>query len=1368
MRKKTALLTLLLVLVLHHLSFARQDQDIIFKNGDRINFIGNSITHSGEFHNFIMLYYATRFPDSKVTFYNSGIWGDNANNFLRRMDEDILRKPADWSVVMAGMNDVNRGLYAPERQNEPDIEVKKQRAIDDYRGYLNQVIQRLLQANTRVILQKPSIYDQTGDLPAPNMYGVNDALQKCTVIIDELAQQYNLKVVDYFSILNNLNQQVQATNPKATLISNDRIHPGTPGNFIMAYQFLKDTGAPRFVSEISIRSGKLQRCKDCTVSNLVTGNDLIEFNHLAKSLPFPVPAEAASALELVPFQQELNAELLKVAALPKGDYALTIDGIFIRNYTSEELNKGVNLALEQNTPQYRQAVQVRAQTMRYRSLQRKLRDIKRLEINYLPASLKQAAFSEVKAHIDNLRTINDPVYAANKSLFDAYLLEKPQEQETEQQVAAVADHIYTINKPVTHAYRISLGAQTDPNENNTHSWEFEEPVVGNKVEGWTIVNYSNASTTDGILRLTGNMTYNHIRYDVPASNAIDPAQSKTAVIRLKNETGNGMARFYWWGSAATAAYIEFPVSANDTEFKEYKIDLSRDSRWSGSISIIRFDVPSPLHATSFGKNVQVDVIKLTTEVLPLPEPEPLEPMPAREPASFGVNLAGAEFGSNIPGVFGTDYTYPNAAELTYFKSKGLGLVRMPFKWERIQPELNGPLDPVELARMRTFLADARARGVWVLLDMHNYGRRRINGVEFIIGNPELPVATVADAWAKLANEFRNDENIWGYGIMNEPHGMLASTPWFNIAQAIITSIRSIDTQTTIVVGGDSWSSAARWPAASDNLKNLQDPSDNLIFEAHVYFDDDASGKYDQTYDGEQANPTIGIARTAPFVRWLRENGLRGFVGEYGVPDDDERWLVALDNMLAYLRDNCINGTYWAAGPWWNTYKLAVEPIGGVDRPQMAILEKYTAAKTQCTNEVEDNPETHIWDFNGAVQNNTIDGWTIVNYSQAASEAGLLNLVVNQTYQHIKYDVPASNVINPNLSKYAVIRLKNETPDTKARFYWWGPVGDNVANFVEFDISSNDTGVKEYTLDLSQNAAWTGKSSIRLIRFDVPAVASAAAQGKQVQVDQVKLLSALPQVFTYSWEFNEPVVNNKAEGWSIVNYTGAFTEEGVLNLTAAQTYNNIRYDVPAMSPIEPKVYKHLTIKLKNDTEETKARFYWWGPVGDNVANFLEFEISSNDTEFKEYTLDLSQIAAWSSKSYARIIRFDVPSPVQEASLGKAVGIDFIQLSSHQQLENPGSVTSNALYSTKHVLEKDQLHIKATTERAIHIAATVSADSKGTVIITDMLGRKLAELPYAFTEGTNALEVPVQRLSSGLYIATFYNANSKMSRKFIVQF
>lgn len=316
----------------------------------------------------------------------------------------------------------------------------------------------------------------------------------------------------------------------------------------------------------------------------------------------------------------------------------------------------------------------------------------------------------------------------------------------------------------------------------------------------------------------------------------------------------------------------------------------------------------------------------------------------RHELPFGVNLAGAEFAHDkIPGVYNKNYIYPTVAELEYFKSKGLTLIRLPFLWERIQHKLNGPLDKAELEKMKSFVSEAQKRKLWVILDMHNYCRRYENGERFLIGSKEVGVPQFADAWAKLAAEFKSYDNIWGYGLMNEPHDLLKSTPWFSIAQAAVSKIRTVDTKTPIIVAGDSWSSAERWPTMSGNLKHLKDPSNNLIFEGHIYFDEDASGAYRNSYEKELATAETGITRAIPFVSWLKENNLKGFIGEYGVPDDDPRWLVTLDKFLHYLKRNGIYGTYWAAGPWWGKYRLAVEPINGKDRPQMKILEKFTQA-----------------------------------------------------------------------------------------------------------------------------------------------------------------------------------------------------------------------------------------------------------------------------------------------------------------------------------------------------------------------------------------------------------------------------------------
>lgn len=315
---------------------------------------------------------------------------------------------------------------------------------------------------------------------------------------------------------------------------------------------------------------------------------------------------------------------------------------------------------------------------------------------------------------------------------------------------------------------------------------------------------------------------------------------------------------------------------------------------------------------------------------------------------FGVNLAGAEFfHKKMEGVgrFNIDYFYPTTSELDYWASKNMNLIRLPFKWERLQHEVEGELNTPELEYIRYLLREADARGMKILLDMHNYGRRKYMGKNRIIGDT-LQASHFAQAWAAIARELKDEPGLYGYGLCNEPHDMLPECPWVEIAQTAIDSIRAIDRRTAIVVAGNTWSSAERWADINQGLESLRDPSDNLIYEAHCYFDSDASGIYRKGYDEEGAYPTIGIDRARPFVNWLKKHGKRGMFGEYGVPADDPRWLECLDLFLNYLAENGVEGTYWAAGARWNKYILGIHPEEDytVDRPQVKIITRYPVTK----------------------------------------------------------------------------------------------------------------------------------------------------------------------------------------------------------------------------------------------------------------------------------------------------------------------------------------------------------------------------------------------------------------------------------------
>ena len=332
-------------------------------------------------------------------------------------------------------------------------------------------------------------------------------------------------------------------------------------------------------------------------------------------------------------------------------------------------------------------------------------------------------------------------------------------------------------------------------------------------------------------------------------------------------------------------------------------------------------------------------------ILPAKAPAPSADvtLPTIEPVQLvGVALSGAAFGPSVlPGKHGTNYIYPAESYYKKYAEQGLKLVRLPFLWERIQPQLDTELDTAQLALLTQSLDFAHKHGVKVVLDMHNYYRYYRQP----IGSETVSIQSFANTWKRIALKVGKHPALSGYGLMNEPN---TKGLWPQAALAAAKEIRKVDRINWIYVAGDRFSSAWHWPQSNTQLIAdpwMRDPQNNLIFEAHMYLDRDTSGMYvDKT---ETFAPELGINRAKPFVDWLRTHNLRGFIVEMGVPNYAPDAIVAMDNLLGYLRENCVSMTYWAAGPWWGNYILALDVAGGAEQPQLAVLKKHAATPNSC-------------------------------------------------------------------------------------------------------------------------------------------------------------------------------------------------------------------------------------------------------------------------------------------------------------------------------------------------------------------------------------------------------------------------------------
>src|ERR1700739_1960025 len=95
--------------------FADSADNFFFKKGDRIVFLGDSITEQYQYSSCIELYLTTRFPDWDLTFINAGIGGDTANGGAGRFASHVLAEKPTAVTIDFGMNDGGYGGLDPKR-----------------------------------------------------------------------------------------------------------------------------------------------------------------------------------------------------------------------------------------------------------------------------------------------------------------------------------------------------------------------------------------------------------------------------------------------------------------------------------------------------------------------------------------------------------------------------------------------------------------------------------------------------------------------------------------------------------------------------------------------------------------------------------------------------------------------------------------------------------------------------------------------------------------------------------------------------------------------------------------------------------------------------------------------------------------------------------------------------------------------------------------------------------------------------------------------------------------------------------------------------------------------------------------------------
>lgn len=325
-----------------------------FKPGQTWGFLGDSLTHSSSYHQYIQLFLETRYPGRKLWTVNAGRSGDTASGTIRdkRVAFDLKKAAPDIVFIHFGMNDVKYFMFDKTKYTPTDKVLKERQ--NDYLKNLGAVVDEVKAMGAQPVLLAPTIYENTSG----NFPGVNEELAVFTELGQKLAEE---KGIPYFDINTPLNRYAEEkrAEKKNWKLTRDDVHPSDEGYQLMSYLILKGLQPQPFVYQVEVDAASQKTdAQGAQISDLKATPKMVSFTLNEKSLPFPV-IKADKGLEAVPFEADLNQQTLKVTGLAAGNYAVRIDGKEVAQADAKALGSGIDLAEIESTPQFQQALKVR-------------------------------------------------------------------------------------------------------------------------------------------------------------------------------------------------------------------------------------------------------------------------------------------------------------------------------------------------------------------------------------------------------------------------------------------------------------------------------------------------------------------------------------------------------------------------------------------------------------------------------------------------------------------------------------------------------------------------------------------------------------------------------------------------------------------------------------------------------------------------------------------------------------------------------------------------------------------------------------------------------------------------------------------------
>ncbi|WP_242055589.1 MULTISPECIES: cellulase family glycosylhydrolase [Nostocales] len=340
----------------------------------------------------------------------------------------------------------------------------------------------------------------------------------------------------------------------------------------------------------------------------------------------------------------------------------------------------------------------------------------------------------------------------------------------------------------------------------------------------------------------------------------------------------------------------------------------------------------------------------------------------------GVNWFGIETNTHAPhGLWKRDYK----EMLAQIKQLGYNFIRLPYSVQALRSSNVSGIDfnigsnkeleaktPLEV--MDLIIQECDRQGLLILLDSHRLNDERIPELWYGDGFSE---ADWINTWIKLAIRYKNQANVIGADLKNEPHGKASwgtnkiLTDWRLAAERVGNAILNVNPNWLIVVQGVENNVPGQklknyWHGG--NLEGVKDypvrlsRRDKLVYSAHEY----GPGVYNQPYFSQKNFPknlsdTLG--------RRLRERWQTGFyyisrqniapilIGEFGgrLSDTISPEGIWQTKFVKYIREKKLSFAYWSWNPnSADTGGILKDDWQSVDIPKQQLLSQLLDVETR--------------------------------------------------------------------------------------------------------------------------------------------------------------------------------------------------------------------------------------------------------------------------------------------------------------------------------------------------------------------------------------------------------------------------------------